>query len=258
LGEEVVLPWALAGLPVPEIVTSGGDALIPAAHELSRELTEQVWGTGFEEAAAAASELMSVLRGVDPSAAVPVLRALKAPDRSKAAHLLGILDRLSAELVEKGAVADEGEAWRLDLDGVGKTLEHGSRAVQPRFGIGRWEPFVAAVVLSTSPPSRGVAASPGIGAGLSRDAASLLGVKVSPRRAVIAAGQPLPGLASLLWDAAAIVTSTGGPAAHLFEAARSLRVPAVTGVDLGRVGDEIIAVDGNSGVVATLPRYEEA
>ena len=65
-------------------------------------------------------------------------------------------------------------------------------------------------------------------------------------------GQPVPNLAPLLWDAAAIVTETGSPAAHLFESARALRVPAVCGVTIPP-GDWIVAGDGQAGVVATIP-----
>jgi phosphoenolpyruvate-protein kinase (PTS system EI component) len=70
-------------------------------------------------------------------------------------------------------------------------------------------------------------------------------------RAVIDAPQPLPNLAPLLWDAAGLVTSAGSPAAHLFESARALGIPAVCGVELDGNG-EIVAIDGHQGVVATL------
>lgn len=41
-------------------------------------------------------------------------------------------------------------------------------------------------------------------------------------------------------------------AAHLFDAVRSLRVPAVCGVDL-EPRNEIVAVDGDTGTVTALP-----
>jgi phosphoenolpyruvate-protein kinase (PTS system EI component) len=75
---------------------------------------------------------------------------------------------------------------------------------------------------------------------------------VRASRGVVTALSPLPNLAGLLWDAAGLVTVSGSPAAHVFEAARALRVPAVCGVDLGGHRDEVVAVDGYSGVVATL------
>jgi phosphoenolpyruvate-protein kinase (PTS system EI component) len=55
-----------------------------------------------------------------------------------------------------------------------------------------------------------------------------------------------------------LVTESGSPAAHLFESARSLGVPAVCGVSSGETDDEIVAVDGYSGVVSTTPLFGEA
>ena len=68
---------------------------------------------------------------------------------------------------------------------------------------------------------------------------------------MIVASQPIPNLAPLLWDAAGLVTESGSSAAHLFESARALRVPAVCGVSLPP-GEQIVAVDGHNGIVSTL------
>jgi phosphoenolpyruvate-protein kinase (PTS system EI component) len=68
---------------------------------------------------------------------------------------------------------------------------------------------------------------------------------------MVTAPQPVPNLAPLLWDAAGLVTETGSPAAHLFESARALGIPAVCGVELTD-SNQIVAVDGSTGVVATL------
>jgi phosphoenolpyruvate-protein kinase (PTS system EI component) len=55
----------------------------------------------------------------------------------------------------------------------------------------------------------------------------------------------------LLWDAAGIVTATGSPSAHLYESARALGIPAVSGVNVP-AGERIVAIDGDSGLVASL------
>jgi hypothetical protein len=121
-----------------------------------------------------------------------------------------------------------------------------------RLGVSRGEPFVASVVLGNGVRHNGIPASPGVGAGvLIRPEGATGPGPISPR-GVLAAGQPVPNLAPLLWDAAGLITETGSPAAHLFESARALHVPAVCGVTIPP-GDWIVAVDGNSGVVATIP-----
>jgi hypothetical protein len=125
-----------------------------------------------------------------------------------------------------------------------------------RRGVGRWEPFLASVVLGNGTRIEGIAASSGVGAGVVTRPDVGPGGPIPPR-SVIAGGQPVPNLAPLLWDAAAIVTETGSPAAHLFESARALRVPAVCGVTIP-AGDWIVAVDGQDGVVAMIPLFEEA
>jgi hypothetical protein len=132
-----------------------------------------------------------------------------------------------------------------------RTMDRGTR-----FGVGRGEPFVASVILGNGVRFQGIPASPGVGAGLMvRRGASDPG-PVSPR-SVLAAGQPVSNLAPLLWDAAGLVTEKGSPAAHLFESARALHVPAVCGVTIPP-GDWIVAVDGFTGVVATIPLRGES
>jgi phosphoenolpyruvate synthase/pyruvate phosphate dikinase len=125
-----------------------------------------------------------------------------------------------------------------------------------RLGVGRGEPFVASVVLGNGVRHQGIASSPGIGAGILIRRSDSNPGPIQPRR-VLAAGQPVPNLAPLLWDAAGLVTETGSPAAHLFESARALHVPAVCGVAIPP-GDWIVAVDGYAGVVATIPLHGDA
>jgi hypothetical protein len=115
--------------------------------------------------------------------------------------------------------------------------------------------LAAAVVLDHGERRQGVPAAPGVGVGRRHH---LRDPDVTPPpHAVITAAQAVPVLSQAIWDAAGLVTGSGSPAAHLFEAARSLGVPAVCGVDLGPDPDLIVAVDGHSGVVATLPTYSE-
>jgi len=67
---------------------------------------------------------------------------------------------------------------------------------------------------------------------------------------VMVVERPLIVFAPLLWKAAALVSRTGSPAAHLCEVARSLRVPAVVSAPVQpAAGGTILAVDGERGIV---------
>ena len=131
-------------------------------------------------------------------------------------------------------------------------LEEAAVSPVSRLGIGRWEPFVASVVLEAGILHPGVSASAGIGAGPMARIDDVEEPDSPSSRQIIVSNWPVPQLASLLWDAAGLVTASGSPTAHLFEVARSLGVPAVTGVTLPDRPAFIVAVDGNNGEVATV------
>jgi hypothetical protein len=223
LGEELILPWALGGLPATDALAAVlPDDAMAHAREMRDGLTAEVWGLPTQDALAAARSCMTTLLGPDPLPALDVIGRLGTPDPERAASLWALVQRLE----------------RKD-----KTQ---------RRGIGRWEPFLASIILDTGPRQQGTGAAPGVGAGISTGRYPPDGSAADYRpRAVIVASQPIPNLAPLLWDAAGLVTESGSPAAHLFESARALRVPAVCGVSLP-LGDHIVAVDGHAGVVATL------
>lgn len=143
-----------------------------------------------------------------------------------------------------------GSLWILQLGTMARPLSSDEGLlVSGRTGVGNQR--VAAVILQQGIKTSGVPASPGVGVGIRHHFAG--GDAPGPPRSVITAPSALPGLSQLIWGAAGLVTDLGSPMAHVFEAARSLRIPAVCGVDLGSNGDQIVAVDGDTGVVAFLP-----
>lgn len=224
LGEELILPWALGGLPAAEAHSAVlPDDAMAKSREMRDGLTAEVWRLPAQDALAAARSCMTTLLGPDPLPALEVIGNLRAPDPARAASLWALVQRLERQ-----------------------DSAH-------RRGIGRWEAFLASVVLDAGARQLGTGASPGVGAGISmgRYPPDETAANYRPR-AVIVASQPIPNLAPLLWDAAGLVTESGSPAAHLFESARALRVPAVCGVSLPP-GDHIVAVDGHAGVIATVP-----
>lgn len=257
LGEQVVLPWAIAGLPDVEISHEVyGEKTVQEIQNLSRELTREVWQEPVERATRSARRLMDRLSAGDSHGALEALRRLHPPDPINAGKLLGKLRSLREELVSRGVAPDERAAWRFDFESIERALLGEPASLPGRTGMGRWEPLLAAVVLADGRTNNGVPASPGIGAGLRAHNGAAFRSPATTR-GVITAPQPIPALAPLLWDASAMVTATGSPAAHLFEAARSLRVPAVCSLDLGEPRNEIVAVDGHTGRVATLPLDRE-
>ncbi|HEX6300003.1 MAG TPA: PEP/pyruvate-binding domain-containing protein [Acidimicrobiia bacterium] len=252
LGEFVVLPWAIAGIPeMGPSTESFEETTVADIRDLSRKLTGEVWEMPAGSALRSFRDLLDRLSAGDIDHFVEVSASLSRPDPEAAAVLLGKLRSLRQELATRGLVSDQRAAWHVDLDSIDRALKGEPLLVPARFGVGRWEPLLATVVLSTGEVNWGTPASPGIGAGLR---AHSIEPQRSPEsaRGVITATRPIPALAPLLWDASAMVTSTGSPAAHLFEAARSLRVPTVCGLDLGEPRSEIVAVDGHTGMVATL------
>ena len=205
----------------------------------------------------AAAATLRALRGPDPTAAIVRIRDLRDPDRVRASVLMGHIDRLQYEMVARGAVAEPGATWYLTLRQIESVLEGKTIRTKTRIGFGPWDPLVTAVVLQSGARQQGTSASIGVGAGRAMTPRRI-GAEFRPTpRSVITSTYPTPDLAPLLWDAAALVTETGSPSAHLFESARALGIPAVCGVRLPTSPDHIVAVDGHAGTVATIPLEDD-
>lgn len=257
LGAELVWPWALAGVPwpLPTHPIGNGD-LVRRAEEKSEHLISQVWGRPIGEAARVAGETLGRLGGGDSAEATDTIRSLNTPDPDEAAELMSIISEMGARLAGQGVLPDARSVWHVPLDDLRAALDAGPVPAPHRVGLGAWEPLVAAVVLDHGTVFQGTPAAAGIGAGLRHQVAPP-GDASPPHRSVVSASQPIPKLSQLIWDAAGLVTGTGSPAAHVFESARSLGVPAVCGVDISGDADLVVAVDGYLGLVATLPLGSE-
>jgi hypothetical protein len=225
------------------------------AVDLSTQLTAEVWNRPFDEAMSLAKQCISGLRGSNPTASIDTIRGLGKVDPHKASEMMGFMDALCAELVELGAAATPESAWHLSSKEILDILDGHRRAPEDRIGVGQWEPMIASIVLACGTRYLGTPAASGIGAGVEVWIGKVEGIGAFPQRGLITSDTPVPGLSSLLWDAAGIVTATGSPAAHLFESARSLGIPAVCGVKLPPAQNRIVAIDGDSGLVATLSMF---
>jgi hypothetical protein len=250
LGAELILPWAMgSGVPEASPREEVGADDLETAIRLSRELAGLVWGMSPNEAMRAAQGALEGLLGPQPEHSLRTITALREPDPHRARELMALVHGLRNRMVERGVVASPETAWHLTPSELRTALD-GGHASRNRVGSGRWEQLVAAIVLTHGCRETGAAASPGLGAGLvhSVDART-----ASPApRSVLYSETAAPVLSQLLWDASGVVTHGGSPAAHLFESARSLGVPAVAGVELAGAQSQIVAVDGFAGVVATF------
>jgi phosphohistidine swiveling domain-containing protein len=254
LGEEMVIPWALAAptSPIGNSKTSAANGLASAI-ALRDELVSEVWDTDADDAMRRSEALIGQLGGRDPRSAVRQVESLRAPDPGKAAKLVDTLTEAQSSIASLGSGIEPDLFWTLGIDQIRTVMTGGRPLIPDRLGVGRWEPLVTALVLAAGEKMSGTPASPGVGSGRLALVAGPYEKAEASRRRVLAAPEPVPHLAPLLWDASALVTNTGSPAAHLFESARALRVPAVCGVDVSKREDVIVAVDGDLGLVATLP-----
>ena len=272
LGEALVLAWAAADPALvlaasPSAAAAGREeiddpdkALELAASEAAA-LTADTWGLPEPTATARAASVLRQARSSHPETALRCLADLNRPDPRRAARVLHLLS-VAQSAIEASRLPGSRWYWHQEVEELGSMLRgdtqpHLGRPSVKRIGIDRWEPFQAALVESFGTEHHGVPASPGLGCGRLCFIAGPEQVHEFRPRDVVLTTHPVPNLAPLLWDAAGLVTSAGSPAAHLFETARSLNVPAVASVDLSSSVGEVaaatgrfaVAVDGSRGMV---------
>ena len=210
-----------------------------------------------------AATLVRGLRGDETERALGAFAGLRVPDLDQAQAVLRLLETARRGLVAAGAVADPQLAWHLRVvEAIAILRERHAPVLKSRIGFDRWEPFDAAAVIAHGKVGVGVAAAPGTAVGRMCFVSDPHDVPDFRPRDVLVGTHPLPNLAALLWDASAVITTGGGPAAHLFESARALGIPAVTGLDLEALlggdparnsGQVSLAVDGLGGRAWTMP-----
>lgn len=267
LGERLVLPWAIADPTLADLSVEPADLdpldALQAASAHAATLAAEVWARPKPVAAVRGRDTLRELRGTDPGVGLALATGLRPPDRDQAAEVLALLATVRQGIAATGAVAHPDSAWHVDEETARRLLSGALGDVAPtRIGFDRWEPFNAAVVAAHGDSVTGSSAGTGVAFGR-------MCVVTEPGEAahfrprdVVVAVHPVPGLAALLFDAAALITTGGGPAAHLFESARSLGIPALcaTRIEdlLGAGLDEVttewaLAVDGSNGVVHGVP-----
>jgi hypothetical protein len=268
-GEELVLPWCFApggagarahgapaatGVPARPAGRTGAAQLRCAA----RALAAQAWQTGADEAAVRARSALARLRDRLDADAVAEICALAPVDAADGSRVVVAAERAGALAVAAAQLFHATDVWRLSPPLLDQLLAGPPGQAHPRPGrppaASFWEPFLAAVTCANGQVTGAEPASAGLGAGrllMLGAPQRLAGVH---ERWVLHVEEPLPAYAPLLWGAAGLVSATGSAAAHLFDVARALGVPAVAGADLPEGCDRapVVAVDGSAGQVYVL------
>lgn len=290
LGDALVLPWYL-GLGAADMAAmsaaGSGDAGGVVASLGSEEVPRPAEATSaFEEACRLAAELTTMAWGSPPSqAAEQAARALAAlaiggtqersmergaadtgpdttyplpADPASGARVLHLIATVARALVAAGVVTHPEQCWSLSVNQVRELLDRPvpSRWHQHRQRTLRWQVLLRSIVTAYGDNRSGEPASPGSAVGLARRVERGADVPTVVPGEIVVVSRPRPHLAPSLWVAAGLVTESGSGAAHLIEVARSLRLPTVVGAGPLPVPDgiDVVLVDGDSGLVATLPR----
>jgi hypothetical protein len=259
VADDLVFPWALGCGEVASLaeagdvpIESGNPATIVAeARALADAAAVEVWHVPAEIARGRAADVARLLLRGRWTDALRAMDGLSEPDPWVCRRIVALVRAAGELLAGSGFLPEPSLVWRL----TGSELDRAIAGRRPalRHGPGRWEPFVAEVVLGRGRHVRGAPVSPGIGAGPLHHLSDLRSLGRPGPRDVLAAPLPLPHLAPLLWHGSAVVIAGGTSGAHLFEVARSLGVPAVIGADVGASGaGSLVAVDGHTGLVSIL------
>lgn len=246
LADRLIVPWAAAAAdPVRPIEFAGPPTVVFAeAKRLAREMGDSV----ARSAGLTSAALLDLLDAADP-VAIGRLAGVSV-DPVTAGRVLGAIEMVGMSLAGRGLLESPDVVWWQTVDWIDAALTSDARSPAARWLGDRWDHLVYGVTVRNGEAWSGVAASDGLAAGRAVFIAQPGDIASFRSRDVLVLERPLPTFAPLLWKASALVCATGSAGAHLFEVARSLRVPAVVAADLPIPGTGLIAaVDGSSGEV---------
>jgi hypothetical protein len=263
IGQDFVLPWGFAQLPVVEAPLEsavGREALYECAVSGAKALRDK----GLDEERVVGPR--TVMRLLDEHAGEELIRAVSSASESevrRTSEMLGCLVSLGDVLAIGGQIPSADWLWYLDPAQLKRLAMNGDERADftGRRARTRWDAVLYRLVMAAGDVVEAQPAAPGWGAGPLRFVRTEADVRRVRPGDVIAAVYPLNNLAPLLWMASALVTTEGSAGAHAFEVATWLRVPAVCGAALAagtgltveglrRLDDAMVAVDGDAGSLA--------
>jgi hypothetical protein len=168
-------------------------------------------------------------------------------DTAVATRLVRDVDALATALVARGRLETRRAIWWQRWTWLVDAISGSDEPGEPRPATDAWEPLLMSVLRNVGSLRNGTPASGGTGVGRAVRVVDESDATTVEPGDVLVASRPIPALAPLLWEGAAIVTEAGGPGAHLFEVARALHRPAVAGVGPTPPGATMVSVDGDTG-----------
>jgi hypothetical protein len=247
LAASIVVPWAAAAPPGIRAIAVPGTPAALLADAL--RLADRLGSLVATSAGMSIAAILEGLEGLDPETAGR-LSTVTIP-RSDAGRVLGAIRAVGDDLAANGVLESADQVWWQTPDWLAEALTSDAPRPAARWLGDRWADLVYAVAACNGSRASGIAASSGRAAGRAtylrtpNDAAHAFRA-----RDVLFVDQPLQAYAPLLWSAAALVSRSGSPGAHLCEVARSLRLPAVVSAEIAPPGrDAVAAVDGRTGAI---------
>jgi phosphohistidine swiveling domain-containing protein len=250
LGELLIAPWAAAGPHrVQGVEVDGSPAeLLDAARRWAAQLSASLASQSGIPTSTILERLFQEDSTVDPAVSRVSL------DPNAVAGLIGSIEAIGAGLVARRLLDDTGQIWWQDASWIDTAVTSATARPPAAWIAGRWADLVFRIVARNGVPGPGMPASDGQASGRAVVVTGPAAAAAVRARDILVVDDPRPDLAPLLWTVAAVVSRDGDPAAHLFEVARSRRIPAVAAIGQAPMATgDAIAVDGDAGATWTWP-----
>jgi len=244
MAERHIVPWAAAAPDEIRSIAVHADPpdLLDAAGRWATELAADL----SSRSGLRTEELLERLSQGDPTLDRSV--ADIGLDPGMVGRLIGAIDGIGSAMAGRGLLEDPGEIWWQDPSWVEATVASRPHRPATAWVPDRWTDVVFGVVAHNGAVQHGQGASAGRATGRAAFVERPDGADAVRARDILVVDEPRPEFAPLLWTVAGVVSRDGDAAAHLFEVARSRRIPAVAGIgeSRGAAGDAI-AIHGDAG-----------
>lgn len=242
--ERYIVPWAVASPDEIRIVTMDGDPpdLLDAAGRWATELAADLSARSGIRTNVILERLAQGDATLDRSVADISL------DPGTVGRLIGAIDGIGSAMATRGLLEDPAEIWWQDPSWVEAAVASRQRRPAAAWVPDRWTDLIFSVVAHNGAVYGGQAAAAGRATGRAAFIERPDEADTVRARDILVVDDPRPEFAPLLWTVAGVVSRDGDAAAHLFEVARSRRIPAVAGIGACSVeAGDAMAIHGDAG-----------